>query len=333
MKATYAAIAVCVIAALGLAAGGAPPLQFVLGAVVPYAAIALFLIGVAWRIVGWARTPVPFRITATCGQQKSLPFLKQAKLDNPFTTAGVIGRMALEVLLFRSLFRNTKAELRPGPRLVFGEDKLLWLGAIAFHYSFLIIFLRHLRFFLEPVPAFVLALDTMDGFFQVATPVLYITDGVIIAALGYLLARRFADPAVRYISLFTDYFALFLLLGLAASGILLRYFVRGELLPVKQLAMGIATFSPVVPEGLSGLFFVHLLMLNALIAWFPFSKLMHMGGIFLSPTRNLANNNRAKRHVNVWNYPVKVHTYQEWEHEFHDKIVAAGLPLDEVKHG
>jgi len=333
MKATYAAVAVCVIAAIGFAAGAAPPLQFVLGAIVPYAAIAIFLAGIAWRMVRWARTPVPFRITATCGQQKSLPFIRHAKLDNPFTTAGVIGRMALEVLLFRSLFRNTKSELRPGPRLVFGEEKLLWLGAIAFHYSFLIIFLRHLRFFLEPVPGFVTALEAIDGFFQVSAPVIYLTDGLIIAALGYLLLRRFTNPMMRYVSLFTDYFALFLLLGLAGSGILLRYFVRGELLPVKQLAMGIVTFSPVVPAGISALFFVHLLMLSTLIAWFPFSKLMHMGGIFLSPTRNLANNNRAKRHVNVWNYPVKVHTYQEWEHEFHDKIVAAGLPLDEVKNG
>mgnify|MGYP000589277034 CR=1 FL=1 len=69
-------------------------------------------------------------------------------------------------------------------------------------------------------------------------------------------------------------------------------------------------------------------LVAALMLVFPFSKLLHMGGIFLSPTRNLANNNRMKRHVNPWDYPVKVHTYPEWEEEFHDKIVAAGLPLD-----
>ena len=62
--------------------------------------------------------------------------------------------------------------------------------------------------------------------------------------------------------------------------------------------------------------------------YFPFCKLVHMGGVFLSPTRNLANNNRMKRHMNPWNYPVKVHTYDEWETEFHDKIAAAGLPLE-----
>ena len=55
---------------------------------------------------------------------------------------------------------------------------------------------------------------------------------------------------------------------------------------------------------------------------------MHAGGIVLSPTRNLANNNRAKRHVNPWNYPVDVHTYAEYEAEFGEKMKKVGLPLD-----
>ena len=58
---------------------------------------------------------------------------------------------------------------------------------------------------------------------------------------------------------------------------------------------------------------------------------MHMGGVFLSPTRNLANNNRAQRHVNPWNPAVKVHTYEEYEDEFRDKMVAAGLPVEKAK--
>jgi len=53
-----------------------------------------------------------------------------------------------------------------------------------------------------------------------------------------------------------------------------------------------------------------------------------MAGIFLSPTRNLANNSRARRHVNPWNHPVAVHTYEEWETEFREKVKAAGLPLE-----
>src|ERR1035438_2591162 len=81
-------------------------------------------------------------------------------------------------------------------------------------------------------------------------------------------------------------------------------------------------------RSLGATFLVHLLLVSTLAAYFPFSKLMHMGGVFLSPTRNLANNNRSERHVNPWNYPVKTHTYQEWEDEFREKIITAGLPLE-----
>jgi hypothetical protein len=53
-----------------------------------------------------------------------------------------------------------------------------------------------------------------------------------------------------------------------------------------------------------------------------------MGGVFLSPTRNLANNNRMKRHINPWNPEVKFHTYAEYEDEFRKVMKEAGMPLD-----
>jgi nitrate reductase gamma subunit len=170
----------------------------------------------------------------------------------------------------------------------------------------------------------------VDGFYQVGLPIVYVTDVVILAALGYLLVRRLADSRLRFLSLFQDYFALYLLIGVAGSGVLMRYFVRPDVVAIKQLALGLVTFAPVVPATVSPFFFVHLTLVSVLLAYFPFSKLAHMAGVFLSPTRNLANTNRMRRHVNPWNYPVKVHTYEEWEDEFRDKIKAAGLPLEKV---
>ncbi len=328
MYVLHALVAVVLLAALALLGGLTTPLRPLFGVIVPGVAMVTFLLGVSHRILLWARSPVPFRIVTTSGQQGSLPWIKAARLESPSTMLGVLGRMALEVGLFRSLFRNTKAELRDGPRLVFGEAKWLWLAAIAFHWSFLVIFLRHLRFFMEPIPAFVNLLSSLDGFFQIGAPVLYVTDVVIVLALGYLLFRRLRDPQVRYVSLFADYFPLFLLLALVLSGLLMRYIIRIDTVAVKQLAVGLVTFSPVIPKDVGPLFFVHLVILSVLAAYFPFSKLMHMGGILLSPTRNLANNNRRQRHINPWNAPVKVHTYEEWEEEFRDKIKAAGLPLE-----
>src|SRR4030067_2315315 len=118
---------------------GAAHLNYLFGVIIPYAAIAVFIIGIIYRVLQWAARPVPFRIPTTAGQQKSLPWIKQNKIDNPSTSLGVIVRMAFEVLLFRSLFRNTKAELRDGPNLSYGSTKWLWLGGLAFHYTFLII--------------------------------------------------------------------------------------------------------------------------------------------------------------------------------------------------
>ena len=76
-----------------------------------------------------------------------------------------------------------------------------------------------------------LVLETVDGFFQVGAPVLYVTDIVMLAALALPAAAPSAETQVRYISLFTDYFALFLLLGIAISGVWMRYFAGWTLWP------------------------------------------------------------------------------------------------------
>jgi nitrate reductase gamma subunit len=294
---------------------------------VPYTAFAIFLIGICYRVVRWAWTPVPFRIPTTCGQQESLPWIKPASLDNPSTGWGAYRRVALEVLLFRSLFRNNRARMHE-QRLVLGEDRYLWLGALAFHWSLLVILLRHLRLFLQPVPAVLSAFEGLDGFFEVTTPSLYISDVVIGMSLVYLVARRFRNPIVRYISLPVDYLALFLLLGIAISGLLMRFAFREDVVAIKQFALGLAVFHPITLIAPAPIFLIHLFLVSFLAAYFPFSKLMHMGGIFFSPTHNLANNNRSHRHVNPWNHPVKTHSYAEWEHEFRAKLKAAKLPIE-----
>jgi len=296
--------------------------------VIPYAAMITFIAGITYRMLGWAGAPVPFRIPTTCGQQKSLPWIKSSRLDNPHSSMGVIGRMALEVLLFRSLFRNTKADLKPGPKLVYGSSKWLWLGALAFHWALFVIVLRHLRFFAEPQPYFVTVIQSLDGFFQAGLPAVYVTDVIFLGALAYLLARRIVDAKLRYLSLAADYFPLLLIGGIAVTGILMRHFYKVDLRNVKGLAMGLIRLHPQVPEGIGILFYIHLFLVSTLLAYFPFSKLVHMGGVFLSPTRNLANDNRMRRHVNPWNYAVKVHTYEEYEDEFRDLMKAAELPVE-----
>jgi len=318
-------IALVLAAFLGVQAAGT---TYLFGVIIPYLAVFIFLLGVVYRVITWARSPVPFRIPTTAGQQKSLPWVKQNKLDNPSSTAGVVGRMLLEVLLFRSLFRNTKFELHQGPKVVYQWEKWLWLAGLLFHWCFFVILLRHLRFFTEPVPFFVLMTDRLDGMLQLGLPGVYLTDAIFILAVTYLFIRRVIIPQVRYISLPADYFPLFVLLGIGITGILMRYFLKVDVVRVKELAMSLVTLQPKVPDGIGVLFFIHLFLFSTLFAYFPFSKLMHLGGVFLSPTRNLPNDSRMKRHVNPWNYPVKVHTYEEYEDHFREKMIEAGLPVE-----
>ena len=311
-------------------------LQVLFGVIIPYLAMITFLAGVVGRLLLWSFSPVPFRIPTTAGQQKSFPWIKQNKLENPSTAAGVFGRMVLEVLLFRSLFRNSTMEFREGPRVTYEWEKWLWLSAILFHYSFLVVLIRHLRFFTNPVPGFVNLMEFLDGFMQtgigpipgLGLPGMLLSGVILLAAAAYLLLRRVYIPSVRYISLPTDYFPLFLIMAIATTGILMRYLLKVDIVSVKQLAMGLVTFSPVLPQGIGVLFYMHLFLVSCLFAYFPFSKLVHLGGLFLSPTRMMANNNRMVRHINPWNYPVKIHTYEEYEDEFREKMKEAGIPVE-----
>ena len=307
--------------------------EWLFGVFIPYSAAIIFFVGIVYRVVKWAKRPVPFRIPSTCGQQKSLPWIKYSyadKLDNPFTNAGAFGRMVLEVLFFRSLFRNTRMEYGTGKvgGITYKPARWLWLAAIVFHYCFLVVIIRHLRFFTEPMPFFVPIIEKIDGFFQFYLPVVYQSGLLLGAALTFLLLRRIIDPKVRYISLPADYFPLFLILAIAKAGILMRYVFKADIASIKELTMGLVTLRPVVPEGISVVFYIHIFLVSILFMYFPFSKLMHMAGVFLSPTRNLPNNNRAVRHINPWNPDVKIHTYDAYENEFREKMIEAGLPVE-----
>jgi nitrate reductase gamma subunit len=335
LAALVAVLGLVLVAYVGVKAN----LQLLFGVVAPYLAALIFVEGLIYRVIKWARSPVPFRIPTTGAQHQSLPWIERnlgEKLDNPTTTGHLVGRMALETLAFRSLFRNLRSELLQDPdnpegaRLVYWSYKWLWLGAIAFHYALLVVLLRHLRFFTEPVPSFVHLIDNLDGFLQFFVPVVYLSGLVLLVAATYLLARRITNPALRYISLAADYFPLLLILTIAITGILMRYFYKTDIVAIKELALGLVTFHPKVPAGISPLFYIHIFLVSVLFAYFPFSKLLHAPGVFLSPSRNLAANSRMVRHLNPWDYPVKFTPYLEYEDKFRDAMIEAELPVEKM---
>jgi nitrate reductase gamma subunit len=213
--------------------------------------------------------------------------------------------------------------------VIYRDTIALWLAALAFHYSLLVIVVRHLRLVLQPVPGPVTAIAAVDSFFQLGVPAVYASDVTLLLALAYLIARRLREPQLRYLSLFADYFLVFLIGGVAITGVLMRHVVRVDVVAVKAVAMALVTMSrPTVSAALHPLVFAHIALVSVLAACLPSTKLVHMAGVLLSPTRNLANNTRAVRHVNPWNPAPSVHTYAEWEDEFRDKLIAAGVPID-----
>jgi nitrate reductase gamma subunit len=327
-KAIHAFLAVMLLIIVTVAGITFFSLYSLFGIIIPYLAATLFVAGFIYRIILWSSSPVPFHVPTVCGQQKSLPWIRADNRESPYNNRGLLWRMALEVLLFRSLFRNDRAALdSTSQRLVYGSNKYLWLGGLLFHWSLLAVVVRHLRFFTEPVPGFVESLQGLDGVFQLTLPAFYVTDVLILLALTYLFLRRVIFPQMRYISLAADYFAIFLLFGIVLSGVLMRHVYEIDVEAAKVFVMSVISLRPEAPT-IGVIFYVHLFLVSLLFAYFPWSKLMHMGGVFLSPTRNLKNDSRARRHVNPWNYPVITHTYEEYEDEFRDALKEVGLPVD-----
>jgi nitrate reductase gamma subunit len=248
LSSLLAVFALALIAYLGTLIG----LQWLFGIVLPYLAVLVFVVFGIKKVMGWARSAVPFRIPTTCGQQKTMPWIKQASIENPSSKLGVLIRMVLEIVTFRSLFRNTRMKLTSEERLSYNLEIFLWIGALAFHYAFLATIVRHTRFFLEPVPWILQLIENVDSFarveilydpIQFGLPGVYISGIVLLAAVIYLFCRRLFIAKVRYISLASDFFPLFLIMGIAFTGILMRYFTKVDIRAIQGTDHGAGYFS------------------------------------------------------------------------------------------
>jgi nitrate reductase gamma subunit len=118
-------------------------------------------------------------------------------------------------------------------------------------------------------------------------------------ALLILIIRRFTNDRFATISLFADYFVLVLIILIGLTGLLMKYFMRTNLVDIKAFMLGLVTFSPAqMPD--STLFLIHFSLVLILLVYFPFSKLMHAWGVLVSPARAQVDNPREVRHVTPW---------------------------------
>ncbi|MHB8471913.1 MAG: respiratory nitrate reductase subunit gamma [Gammaproteobacteria bacterium] len=229
-----------------------------------YVATLIFVLGLAFRIRLYARTPAPLKIPT---------------MPAPLTQAGVTMRMAREVVLFESLFKS---------------NKWTWIFGWLFHFSLVLAFLRHLRYAMSPDNIFwpLVNLEVVQSFGR------YAGYGILVGLLG-LFGRRIFVERVRYISAPSDYLMLVLLFAIAGTGMLMSFVSHTDIVSLKEFVLGLMYFEwhslPADP-----LLLVHLALVASLMIIFPFSKLLHAPGVFFSPTRNQADNSRDKRHVTPW---------------------------------
>jgi len=228
-------------------------------AVLFYFAAAVFAVGLVYRIRLYARTPAPLKIPTT---------------PAPVTKTGVVARLAKEVVFFESLFK---------------ASKWTWLFGWVFHAALLLVLLRHLRYFTEPVWFWVRWVQPFGMYAGFA----------MLAGLGGLWLRRLAVDRVRYISSPSDHLMLMLLIGIAATGLMMKYVAHTDILSLKAFVLGLIYFDW-QPIPADPVLLVHLGLVLVLMIIFPFSKLLHGPGLFFSPSRNQVDNPREKRHLAPW---------------------------------
>jgi nitrate reductase gamma subunit len=235
------------------------PVLTIFFAVLFYVATAMLVGGVGYKIWVYARTPQPLKIPRT---------------PAPKTLAGVVLRMLREVALFESLFK---------------ANKWIWLFGWIFHFALLLVLLRHLRYFTEPVWAWVALIQPFGLYAGFA----------MLAGLGGLWARRFLVDRIRYISSPSDHLMLALLVATAASGLAMKYLAATDIVALKAFFLGLMVFSwqPLPPDPV---LLIHLTLVATLMLIFPLSKLLHAPGVFFSPTLNQVDNPREHRHVAGW---------------------------------
>jgi nitrate reductase gamma subunit len=134
----------------------------------------------------------------------------------------------------------------------------LWIGEWTFHAALFVIILRHLRYFMNPVPAWVVWAQTPG----------WIAGFLLPGALLYILAIRLLAGQEKFSSL-ANLLMLVDVLAIAITGLLMSTRYRADLTAVKLFALGIVTFNPSSSPPQSPLFVAHLALVLVLLLYVP----------------------------------------------------------------
>lgn len=228
------------------------PLAFAFYYITPYVAVVVFLGGIVYRLYQWSRRPpAPAHLSL---------------FPRPRGKAGRLLDALVDMFTLRGLFR---------------VNKPLWIGGFIMHLGLLFILIGHVRAFQD-----VAFLWNWLGWGEEQVHLFSGLAGTIAGTLFtlplfYLLARRWSG-AVKWLSAPEDYLLLFLLLGIALTGFHMRLLRLVDVHELNQFFRGLATFRwQSAPQSAGPAFIYHFALVQLLMLYFPFSKLMHtIGSIF-----------------------------------------------------
>lgn len=261
------------------------PLIYFIGIVMPYISLGILIGGLIYRFVKWLSLPVPVRIPLT---------------PAPITRLGVIARLGTEFIIFRSLSK---------------ANKKLWFSGYLFHVLLGITFIVHL-FNIYLYQNFTDIVNSI-WFDRLAT-----FSGLLFGfSLAYLILRRVFIPNIRLISKLSDYIILILIFILIFLGNYMRAFGGVNLDEVRNYMISLLYIHPTLPPN-NIFFLLHYIMAMIFFIYIPFSKVAHLIGWFLAPTRNMRNISRYKRHINPWNdeIPGETMTWEEYYKLYKDEL-------------
>ena len=224
---------------------------FFIGEVLPYMTSTVFVLATLWRLAGWLRVPVPSPLTlGPSGRRRGL---------------GRVMAIGREALFFDSLRRGAG---------------MLWWWAWLLHFSLVLLIVGHMAGIYSLARQFTLVGLSAEASSTVSAVTGAICGTVFLAALVLLFSRRIVITEVRRLSCGADYFVLVLLLAIAVTGMYMRLGGDAvELAAVRAYAAGLVTLQP-VPIPRHWAFVSHFALVNILLLYLPFSKLIHMVGIF-----------------------------------------------------
>lgn len=218
-----------------------------------YLAGVVFIVGMIWRIWQWKTTP-----------RSPIPL---GMFPKPPSSSGRFFKMLKDTFI-----APHSAKIAPW----------MYAVAMAFHLALAAVVVGHVRIVTEyPILPDLLGKEGMNAFAAIAGG----TTGVVMLVTVLLwIARRTFGP-FKAISVPEDYLLLAILLGVIVMGNHMR-FVYGDIVhaePYREWFLSLLAFRPHFPAELTSSnvgwsLGTHMLFIDMLLIYFPFSKLIHLIG-------------------------------------------------------